>query len=151
MIRTTLISHACLLIQTKRLNIMTDPVFFDPHWEGINVMCPKREINFDKFPTIDVLYLSHRHQDHFDVRSLAFLKQSKILSSDCTLIAPNDPVITEVLKALGFSTPRISLDFELSRIKNICLTPTPSLIEADFPEHGLIVHDGEVTIWNQVD
>jgi len=32
------------------------------------------------------------------------------------------------------------------------LTPTPSLNEQDyFPEHGLLIHDGSVTIWNQVD
>ena len=130
---------------------MTDPVFFDPHWEDINVMCPKREIDFDKFPKVNILYLSHRHQDHFDVRTLAFLKKSQILIPDFILIAPNDPILLEVLKALEFPSPRVSADFESFRIKNVSLTPTPSLIEADFPEHGLIIHDGEVTIWNQVD
>ena len=113
--------------------------------------CPKREIDFDKFPEVNVLYLSHRHQDHFDVRTLAFLKRSKILSPDFILIAPNDPVLLEVLKALEFPFPRVSADFESFRIKNVDFTPTPSLIEANFPEHGLIVYDGEVTIWNQVD
>ena len=151
MIRTTLVSHACLLIQAKNLNIMTDPVFFDPHWEDINVMCPKREIDFAKFPKVDVLYLSHRHQDHFDVRTLAFLKRSDILVPDFELISPKDPILLEVLSALEYPLPRVAADFETFRIGDVFFTPTPSLIEADFPEHGLIIHDGEVTVWNQVD
>ena len=50
----------------------------NPLWKESGVT----EINFKKFPRVDVLYLSHRHQDHFDVRTLAFLKRSDILSSD---------------------------------------------------------------------
>ena len=151
MIRSTLVSHACLLIQTEKLNILTDPVFFDPHWENINVMCPKREINFVKFPKIDILYLSHRHQDHFDVRTLAFLLSSNILEPGFELIAPNDSILLKVLKALEYPKPRVSQDFETFRIEDVSFTPTPSLLEANFPEHGLIIYDGEVAVWNQVD
>ena len=43
-------------------------------------------------------------------------------------------------------------DFKTLEIKGLTLTPTPSLNKQDyFPEHGLLVHDGEVTLWNQVD
>ena len=43
-------------------------------------------------------------------------------------------------------------DFKALEIKGLTLTPTPSLNKQDyFPEHGLLVHDGEVTLWNQVD
>jgi len=151
MIRTTLISHACLLIQTSDLTIMTDPVFFDPLWEEVNVLCPQRSIDFDKFPKVDLLYISHRHQDHFDVRTLAFLKNASILKDDFILVAPNDPILLEVLKELEYPEPRVSEDFESFRVKGAVLTPTPSLIQANFPEHGLLVHDGETTIWNEVD
>ena len=40
MIQTTLIGHACLYIQSKKTNILTDPVWFDYLWEEINVLCP---------------------------------------------------------------------------------------------------------------
>ena len=47
-------------------------------------------------------------------------------------------------------------DFEPIRVKDVTITSTPSrnqvsTSEDSFPEHGLIVNDGEVTIWNQVD
>jgi hypothetical protein len=47
-------------------------------------------------------------------------------------------------------------DFEPIKVKDVTITPTPSrnqlsTAEDPFPEHGLLVNDGEVTIWNQVD
>ena len=43
-------------------------------------------------------------------------------------------------------------DFKTIEFKDFTLTPTPSLNEQDyFTEHGLLIHDGSVTIWNQVD
>ena len=41
----TLISHACLLIQSRDTTVLTDPVFFDYLWEDCNVQCPS--INLD--------------------------------------------------------------------------------------------------------
>ena len=73
MIQTTLIGHACLYIQTEKTNILTDPVWFDYLWEEINVLCPSIVLDKDKVPPLDVLNISHRHQDHFDVRTLAYL------------------------------------------------------------------------------
>ena len=40
MIKTTLIGHACLLVQSEETTILTDPVWFDYLWEEINVLCP---------------------------------------------------------------------------------------------------------------
>src|SRR3990167_9191302 len=98
MIRTTLLAHACLHIQCKDVAIITDPVFFDPHWEEINLICPSRNLEVNKIPKADVLFLSHRHQDHFDVRTLAYLRKSNILSPDAIILAPRDEVVLEVLK-----------------------------------------------------
>jgi len=151
MIQTTLISHACLLIRAGGMTILTDPVFFDPHWEGINVLCPSVDLQKDKIPPVDILYLSHRHQDHFDVRTLSYLRRSGVLAADAVTVAPNDAVLLEVLDALDYSPVKLSEDFEPFRFKDVTLTPTPSFNREDYPEHGLLVHDGEVTVWNQVD
>lgn len=150
--KTTLIGHACLLVQSKDTTFLSDPVWFDPHWEEINVMCPSRELDMDKVPRVDILNLSHRHQDHFDVRTLAFLKNHpRILAPDVQVLAPNDPILLDVLRELEYENIRVVTDFESIRIKDLTLTATPSLNKDDFPEHGMLVHDGEVTIWNQVD
>ena len=153
MIKTTLIGHASLLIQSKETTILTDPVWFDFLWEEINVLCPSIDLNTKKIPPVDVLNISHRHQDHFDVRTLAFLKQNKtILKPDVTILVPKDDILVDVLKELEFKNIQVVADFEAIRIKDVTLTPTPSLNEGDYyPEHGLLVHDSEVTVWNQVD
>ena len=151
MIQTTLLSHACLLFQSKETNVLTDPVFFDPHWEDINVLCPKRKLDIEKLPRIDILNISHRHQDHFDIRTLAYIKDSTILASDAVILAPKDDILLEVLKALEFDNVQVVGDFEPMKIRDLTLTPTPSLNQDGWPEHGLVVSDGDVTIWNQVD
>lgn len=132
---------------------MSDPVLFEPHWEELNVHCPSINLDREKIPQVDILNISHRHQDHFDIRTLAHLaRNTKILAPDVVVLAPQDEILLEVLKELEFKNVRVVADFETMEIKGLTLTPTPSLNEQDnFPEHGLLIHDGEVTVWNQVD
>jgi len=157
MIKTTLIGHASLLIQSRETTVLTDPTWFDYLWEEINVLCPSIVLEKDKVPPVDVLYLSHRHQDHFDVRTLAYLAQpGGCLKPDALVLVPNDDILIDVLKELEFKNIQIVADFTPIKIKDITLTPTPSLNKAstakdDFPEHGLLVQADGVTLWNQVD
>ena len=154
---TTLIGHACLLIQSRETTILTDPVWFDYLWEEINVLCPSIVLEKDKIPPVDVLNISHRHQDHFDVRTLAYLAQNKrILTPDTIVLAPQDDLLLDILNELEIKNIKVVADFEQIQVKDVTLSPTPSrnqvsTAEDSFPEHGLIVNDGEVTIWNQVD
>jgi L-ascorbate metabolism protein UlaG (beta-lactamase superfamily) len=151
--RTTLIGHATLLVQSNGTTLLTDPLFFERHWEDINVHCPSIQLDQDKIPKVDILNISHRHQDHFDIRTLAYLaRHSTLLSPDAVVLAPNDETLLEVLRELEFENVRVVQDFETMDIKGLTLTPTPSLNKQDyFPEHGLLINDGEVTVWNQVD
>jgi len=153
MLKTTLIAHASMLIQSNKTTILTDPVWFDYLWEEVNVLCPSIDLDLKKIPPIDVLNISHRHQDHFDVRTLSYLaRSSSVLKPDATILAPNDDILIDVLKELNYKNIVIVEDFKSISIGDVTLTPTPSLNEGDyFPEHGLLVNDGEVTIWNQVD
>ena len=157
MIKTTLIGHACLLIQSRETTILTDPVWSDYQWEELQVLCPSIVLDKDKIPPVDVLNISHRHQDHFDVRTLAYLaRNDRILKPDATILAPNDKILLEVLKELEFKNIRVVTDFEPIKIGDVTITPTPSLNQSStsqdyYPEHGLLVNDGEVTVWNQVD
>jgi hypothetical protein len=157
MLKTTLIGHACLLIQSRETTILTDPVWFDYLWEEINVLCPSIILEKDKVPPLDVLNLSHRHQDHFDVRTLAYLVQNKrIITPNTIILAPKDNLLLDILNELEFKNIQVVADFEKIQVKDVTIIPTPSrnqvsTAEDSFPEHGLIVNDGEVTIWNQVD
>jgi len=153
MIKTTLIGHASMLIQSNKTTILTDPVWFDYLWEEVNVLCPSIDLDLKKIPSIDVLNISQRHQDHFDVRTLAYLARSgSALKSDATILVPNDDILIDVLKELNYKNIVIVEDFKSISIGDVTLTPTPSLNEGDYyPEHGLLINDGEVTVWNQVD
>jgi len=150
---TTLISHASLLVQSGNTTLLTDPVFFEYLWEECNVPCPSIDLDLEKLPRVDVLNISHRHQDHFDIRTLAYIASSKtILAPDAIVLAPRDEILLEVLKELEFKNVTVVEDFKAIEFKDFTLTPTPSLNQQDyFPEHGLLIHDGSVTIWNQVD
>jgi UDP-MurNAc hydroxylase len=150
---TTMISHACLVIESRDTTVLTDPIFFDYLWEECNVQCPSIDLDLAKLPKVDILNISHRHQDHFDIRTLAYLAgDSGILAPDAVVLAPRDEILLEVLEKLEFKNITIVEDFKALEIKGLTLTPTPSLNKQDyFPEHGLLVHDGEVTLWNQVD
>ena len=151
--KTTLISHASLLVQSGNTTLLTDPVFFEYLWEECNVPCPSIDLDLDKLPKIDVLNISHRHQDHFDIRTLAHIASSNtVLAPKAIVLAPRDEILLKVLKELEFKNVMVVEDFKTIEFKDFTLTPTPSLNEQDyFPEHGLLIHDGSVTIWNQVD
>ena len=100
--KTTLIAHACLLVESKGTVLMTDPVLFGYLWEELNVHCPSINLDIDKIPKVDILNISHRHQDHFDIRTLAFLAgKNTILKPDAVVLAPNDELLLEVMEELG--------------------------------------------------
>ncbi|HJO56612.1 MAG TPA: MBL fold metallo-hydrolase, partial [Nitrospinaceae bacterium] len=127
MIKTTLIGHASMLIQSREATILTDPVWFDYLWEETNVLCPSIELGLDKIPPVDILNLSHRHQDHFDVRTLAYLAQNKsILKPDVMVLVPKDDILIDVLKELEYENIQVVEDFEPIRLLDVTLTPTPS-------------------------
>lgn len=68
-LRLSFVNHATFLIQTRGLNILTDPVWSERaspfSWAG-----PKRVrapgVAFDDLPPIDVVLVSHGHYDHLD-------------------------------------------------------------------------------------
>ncbi len=149
----TLVAHACILFESKNTKVITDPILFGYLWEEINVHCPAIDLNVEAIPKVDVLNISHRHQDHFDIRSLAYLATYKsFCTPDTVVLAPQDEILLEILEEVGLKNITPVRDFEPITVGDLTLTPTPSMNEQDyFPEHGLLVHDGEVTVWNQVD
>ena len=88
--------------------------------------CPSIDLDLEKLPVIDVLNISHRHQDHFDIRTLAHIaNSSSILAEDAIVLAPRDEILLEVLKELEFKNVTVVEDFKAIEFKDITLTPTP--------------------------
>lgn len=74
----TFINHATFLVQTKNLNILTDPVFgqrVSPFsWFGPKRVHPPG-LALKKLPKIDIIVISHNHYDHLDVKALKKLSK----------------------------------------------------------------------------
>jgi len=141
--RLEMIGHASLYVQTSNLRILMDPVLWDPHQEGLFDIHPAREVLHDGIPPCNVLILSHRHLDHFDIRSLASLPKS------VQVFIPKDATLEEYLRKLGFTKITGLKDFSEVKIGTTTLFTTRS--ENNVPEYGVVFSDETGTIWNQVD
>src|SRR4028119_343755 len=92
-----MIGHASIFIKTKDCRILMDPVLWDPFYEGTNAVYPNREVIHEKLPEFDFLVISHKHTDHFDIRSLAYLPKT------VDVLIPKDKLIETSLRKLGYS------------------------------------------------
>ncbi len=138
-----MIGHACLLVKTPDISVLMDPILLDPHQRGIFSIYPERNLDIEKLPDFDVIIISHRHLDHFDVASLSLLNRNS------EVLFPKDSLIDKSLERLGFQH-RIQLDdWETISYGNTTITTTPSLCPV--PEFGLLIKFKSLSYWNQVD
>lgn len=70
------IKSACVTIETKEIKILTDPWLVDGEYYGS--WCHYPELNFDKdyFDSIDYIYISHIHPDHFSKKTFDILNKN---------------------------------------------------------------------------
>jgi len=85
-----------VLAEMAGATCLMDPVFFDRFEEGAAVSCPARVVYSERIPTPNLLIVSPRHPDHFD---LAWLD---LISRNCDVICPPDPLFVYGLCRLGF-------------------------------------------------
>ena len=141
--RVTLLGHACVWVEMEDLACLVDPVLFDPFEEGVVVSCPPRSVDLVAMPRPDLVIVTHRHPDHFEIRSLSALPKG------CRVLCPADPLLVYALERLGFASvnpvpPGRPVSFPDSQ-----LFPTRS--EEGPLEFGLVFHDSTGTFWHQVD
>jgi L-ascorbate metabolism protein UlaG (beta-lactamase superfamily) len=79
-LRVTLVGHSTFLIQTQRVNILTDPVWSD-RAGPFGLIGPKRAtppgLDFAHLPALDAILLSHNHYDHMDLATLSRLAKER--------------------------------------------------------------------------
>jgi UDP-MurNAc hydroxylase len=138
-----LLGHATLFVEAADCRILMDPVLWDPFCEGLNASCPKREIDVERIPEYDVMVISHRHLDHFDLRSLAYLPKH------VDVLIPADKLLRNCLKQMGYSQVYPLQDFSKVVFGKTTLLTTRS--EVRVPEFGVIVSDPSGVFWNTVD
>lgn len=138
-----MIGHASIFVKADDCAVLMDPVLWDTHLEGLSDVSPRREVIHDRLPTYDFLIISHNHQDHFDLRTLAYLPKN------VEVLIPQDPLIESSLRALGYTRIHRLDDFSELKVgaTRICATRS----ENPVPEFGLIFADSSGVFWNQVD
>jgi L-ascorbate metabolism protein UlaG (beta-lactamase superfamily) len=102
--RITIVGHATALIQTRGLNLVTDPVWSE-RASPFAFAGPKRVcapgVAFDALPPIDAVLLSHNHYDHLDLATLR-----RLVARDNPLIVTplgNDAIVARKLPRARFA------------------------------------------------
>lgn len=138
-----MIGHASILVETEDCKILMDPILWDAHAEGIEDICPKRKVIREQIPEFDILIISHRHLDHFDIQSLASLPKN------VDVLIPYDDLMETCLRELGYSQIYKLKDWSEVKIGSTRLIATRS--ENRVPEYGMLFTDPSGVFWNQVD
>lgn len=98
---TTFLGHQGWLFRTERAAIAVDPLLCEPfgglHGLGYSVY-PPRELDLDRFPALDAVILTHEHDDHFDIPSLARLDRKIPIH----LSARSSSAAHTILREMGF-------------------------------------------------
>jgi hypothetical protein len=78
MFTLTFLGHQGWLVSTATTNLLIDPLLTDGFGHGglLGRLYPPRVLDFDAFPPIDAVVLSHEHDDHFDIPSLVQLDRA---------------------------------------------------------------------------
>jgi L-ascorbate metabolism protein UlaG (beta-lactamase superfamily) len=121
-VRIRYFGHACLLIQTREVSILSDPILSYQIEGGI----PR--YTYEDLPdVIDYLVITHNHQDHIMLESLLQLRH-KVK----TLIVPrngsgelHDPSLKLMFRALGFANVLELDEFETVELPGGRITGLP--------------------------
>ncbi|MCC8382561.1 hypothetical protein GPY51_09020 [Photorhabdus laumondii subsp. laumondii] len=113
----TFIGHQSWLISHKNTNILVDPVLGPTMGNSRYIkfeIYPPRDIDISNMPSIDAVFISHEHVDHFDIDTLSiFPKGTDIYIS---LLMPS--CIKTALEHLGHNVILHSFKKEI-RVKDI--------------------------------
>jgi hypothetical protein len=105
--RATFLGHQGWIVQTDRAAILIDPLL-DEHFgqfpeAGLRVYPPRR-IDFGQLPPIDAVFISHEHDDHLQLATLARIsREVPVFLSDRSSWAAQ-----RILEDMEFSVERVS-------------------------------------------
>src|ERR1700722_15955693 len=102
MLSVTFLGHQGWLVRSGEATLLVDPLlredFGDIHALGYRVFPPRR-LDLAKLPPVDAVVLSHEHDDHFDIPSLATLSRSIPVH----LSARSSTAAKTILATMGFT------------------------------------------------
>ena len=123
-VRISFVGHVSFLIQTKSLNVLTDPVW-PLRANPFSFVGPKRVtlpgIKFEDLPKIDIILISHNHYDHLDIATVKNLW----LRDKPRIITPlmNDKVLQSSIAGIEATTLNWSEKIAITDNIEIALEP----------------------------
>ncbi len=127
---TTFLGHQGWLIRSDRACLLVDPLLREDFGEAYALgyrVYPPRVVALDAFPAIDALLLTHEHDDHFDIPSLALLDRripvflsmhsstaaSRVLADmgfAVRPLVPGEPLVIGDLEVVAFCGDHLSVN-----------------------------------------
>lgn len=98
------INHACVILKSSGCGLLMDPWVigsaFNGSWE---LMCPTDLESFlEDLETVDYIFVSHEHPDHFSIPSLRFIKKHSKKAPTVLFQLREDRRVADFCKSLGF-------------------------------------------------
>lgn len=115
--------HACILIETKEVSVLLDPVISYYGYES-----PVSHFSdFDLPDVIDYVVITHNHQDHILLETLLPLRHKikNIVVPITTSGALQDPNLKLAFKSMGFQNVIEMDEMEQKEFDNVCITAVP--------------------------
>lgn len=131
------------LLEAAGNRVLFDPQLSGGHHLGLFRVFPPREIEVAALQP-DLIVVTHRHPDHFDLPSLATLARA---APGAILVTP-DALVARAGARLGLDVCVLPLG-EALPLDGLSLWPTPSHCPVN--EWGVIAASEAGTFWNQVD
>lgn len=122
-IRMRYFGHACILIETREVSILVDPLisYYGYHSDIVHFS------DVDLPDTIDYVLITHNHQDHILFETLLPLRhkiRNLIVPRTCTGKL-EDPSLEHVFSRIGFGQVRVIDEMSEIRFEDITITGIP--------------------------
>ena len=108
----TFLGHQGWLLSTARTHVLVDPLLTEGFGHGglAGWVYPPRRIDVERMPAVDAVWLTHEHDDHFDLPSLCTIDRSvPVYASSRSSVA-----LHGVLGELGFEVRPVGPDAVVS-------------------------------------
>lgn len=141
--KVTHIAHACMLIETLGIRLLTDPWLEGPTFFGSWWQFPPPKLTVSDIGPVDCIYISHSHRDHQHEPTL------RLFDKNTPILIPylSDQEQHRELQAMGFKNIIELNHKEKFHFKNaIDIT----LFRNDW-DSAILVHDGQSTLLNAND
>jgi L-ascorbate metabolism protein UlaG (beta-lactamase superfamily) len=125
-VRWRYFGHACILIETRGVSMMFDPVLSYTYESGIS------RYTYEDLPdAIDYVFITHNHQDHVLFETLLQIRHKVkcVVVPRTTSGALQDPSLELLLKYVGFRNVRSLCELEEIEFENGSITGLPFLGE----------------------